>query len=94
MDSGLAAGAVPRNDEAMLRGLDMERRMARGQFIFLTSLTLVLSAVLAFAPSAHSQQSTAALIAAKPGEWRYLNADPQSTRYSPLDQINRDNSRT
>jgi len=27
----------------------------------------------------------------KPGEWRYLNGDPQSTRYSPLDQINKDN---
>src|SRR5205823_1639117 len=30
-------------------------------------------------------------VAAKPGEWRYLNSDPLSTRYSPLDQINKDN---
>src|SRR5206468_30319 len=28
---------------------------------------------------------------AKPGEWRYLNGDSLSTRYSPLDQINKDN---
>ena len=27
----------------------------------------------------------------KPGEWRYLNSDPLATRYSPLDQINKDN---
>ena len=36
-------------------------------------------------------QSQNLSVAAKPGEWRYLNADPLSTRYSPLDQINKDN---
>src|SRR5215468_10690029 len=30
-------------------------------------------------------------VTAKPGEWRYLNSDPQATRYSPLDQITKDN---
>jgi quinoprotein glucose dehydrogenase len=30
-------------------------------------------------------------LAAKPGEWRYLNGDQKSTRYSSLDLINKDN---
>jgi quinoprotein glucose dehydrogenase len=30
-------------------------------------------------------------VSARLGEWRWLNSDPQSTRYSPLDQINKDN---
>jgi quinoprotein glucose dehydrogenase len=30
-------------------------------------------------------------VTAKPGEWRYLNSDPMATRYSPLDQITKDN---
>ena len=33
-------------------------------------------------------QGTGPTVAAKPGEWRYLNADPQASRYAPLDQIN------
>ncbi len=34
---------------------------------------------------------TAPSLAVKPGEWRYLNGDQKSTRYSPLDRINKDN---
>jgi quinoprotein glucose dehydrogenase len=66
--------------------------MARARFRFPTSLTLVLAAAVLCAPPAQSQQTKPEpSVGAKPGEWRYLNADPQSTRYSPLDQITRDN---
>src|SRR3984957_8143047 len=43
---------------------------------------LTLGAVPALA------QDTGPSVAAKLGEWRYLNADPQASRYAPLDQIN------
>ncbi len=65
--------------------------MARRRFAILNSF-LGLFVIAASALPARSQQAQAELsIAAKPGEWRYLNSDPQSTRYSPLDQINKDN---
>src|SRR5438093_3858740 len=52
----------------------------------------IIVAFLAWALRAESQARTdAPSVAAKPGEWRYLNSDPLSTRYSPLDQINKDN---
>src|SRR5436309_2710618 len=58
-------------------------------------IALLLSiafALLALALPARSQTGRAApSVLAKPGEWRYLNSDPQATRYSPLDQINKDN---
>jgi quinoprotein glucose dehydrogenase len=56
----------------------------------LIGLTLVAGATL----SAHGQETKAKAelsVAAKPGEWRWLNADPQSTRYSPVDHINAGN---
>src|SRR5712691_5481816 len=66
--------------------------MARSQFTFVSSLTLILFAIAAGALPAQSQEAKAGLsITAKPGEWRYLNSDPLSTRYSPLDQIDKDN---
>ncbi len=46
--------------------------------------TLLLVALLAAAP-VFAQQGTAN------GEWRYYNGDIGSTKYAPLDQINRDN---
>ena len=55
----------------------------------IAALPLALAAV-SF-PVQGQGQSNAPFVTAKPGEWRYLNADPLSTRYSPLDQINRDN---
>ena len=55
-------------------------------------LFLLFLVALVRMPEAQSQDS-ALSVTAKPGAWRYLNADPQSTRYSPLDQINNDNSR-
>jgi quinoprotein glucose dehydrogenase len=36
-------------------------------------------------------QAAAPSIAPQAGEWRYLNGDTESTRYSPLDQITKDN---
>ena len=57
---------------------------------FATLATLVLVAgttVLASVEEAKAQPS----VTAKPGEWRYLNSDPGATRYSPLDQITKDN---
>src|SRR5436189_1628520 len=57
--------------------------------VFLLSTVFAL---LAWTLPARSQAANAApSIAARPGEWRYLNSDPQSTRYSPLDQINKEN---
>jgi len=47
--------------------------------------------MVAWTFAAQSQTNTALSVTAKPGEWRYLNSDPLSTRYSPLDQINRNN---
>src|SRR5262245_63891896 len=54
----------------------------------------VLSLSLAIAASAAlpaQSPQTSLSVTAKPGEWRYLNSDPMSTRYSPLDQINEAN---
>ncbi len=66
--------------------------MARSRFTFVSFLTLILFAIVAGTLPAQSQEAKAELsVAAKPGEWRYLNSDPLSTRYSPLDQINKDN---
>src|SRR6266567_3089153 len=63
------------------------RAMARLKVTVLGSLIAI-----AVAMAAPSGAPNAALSAtAKPGEWRYLNSDPEATRYSPLDQINRDN---
>src|SRR4051812_4324455 len=66
--------------------------MARSKVMVLRFLLSIPLAILAWtlpAPSAESNRAPS--VAAKPGEWRYLNSDPQATRYSPLDQINRDN---
>src|SRR6266850_7021062 len=57
-------------------------------FAFILSIAFAL---LAWALPARSQATKAPSVAAKPGEWRYLNSDPLATRYSPLDQINQDN---
>jgi len=55
------------------------------------TLALPLAVVAGLLPVQGQGQSNALSVTAKPGEWRYLNADPLSTRYSPLDQINKDN---
>jgi quinoprotein glucose dehydrogenase len=48
--------------------------------------------VLVSTPTVRGEEVKAELsVAAQPGEWRYLNSDPMSTRYSPLEQINKDN---
>jgi len=66
--------------------------MARSRFVLVSFLTLLPFVIAVGVLPAQSQAPKAApSIAAKPGEWRYLNHDPLSTRYSPLDQINKDN---
>src|SRR5260370_7804903 len=70
----------------------MDASMSRSRFTFLSSLILVLFAAMAGTLPARGQVAKAApSVTAKPGEWRYLNGDPMSTRYSVLDQINKDN---
>src|SRR5437868_14459664 len=57
-----------------------------------SKMMILCAAALALAATdTLSAGSNAPAVAAKAGEWRWLNGDPQSTRYSPLDQINRDN---
>src|SRR5712672_1977292 len=66
--------------------------MARSRVTILGSLITMPLAMLAYALAAPSEKPDAALSAtSKPGEWRYLNSDPLATRYSALDQINKDN---
>ena len=65
--------------------------MARSRFTVLASLLAIPFAIAAWTLLAQSREAAPLSVTAKPGEWRYLNADPLSTRYSPLDQINRDN---
>jgi quinoprotein glucose dehydrogenase len=66
--------------------------MARSLGAFLSFLTLILLVTMVETLSVWGQVSKSELsVAAKPGEWRYLNSDPMSTRYAPLDQIDKDN---
>jgi len=66
--------------------------MAGSRFTFPSCLGLILAVAVASAPPARSQDAKAPpSVAAKPGEWRYLNGDPLSTRYASLDQIDRGN---
>src|SRR3977135_3328575 len=66
--------------------------MARSRFVLVSFLTLIPFVIAVGVLPAQSQAPKAApSIAAKPGEWRYLNHDPLSTRYSSLDQSNKDN---
>src|SRR5262245_54636287 len=60
--------------------------MAYFRYTSLAGIALILSATL---PALG--QDAKPSITGKPGEWRYLNSDPMATRYSPLDQITRDN---
>jgi len=71
---------------------ETDESMTRSLFTFPSSPIFVLSVALAGALPVRGQEAKAGLtVAAKPGEWRYLNSDPMSTRYSPLDQIDRNN---
>ena len=62
----------------------------RAEFTVLSTLFASV-AIIAWTPLAPTQTNGTLSVTAKPGEWRYLNADPLSTRYSPLDQITKDN---
>lgn len=61
----------------------MARKLAREAGFFLFPALLLMSSILAM--SVVAQQG------AKNGEWRVYGGDAGSTRYSPLDQVNRDN---
>src|SRR4051812_37037546 len=61
--------------------------MLRLGFATLATLMLAAQTVLSPVEEAKAQVS----VTAKSGEWRYLNSDPGATRYSPLDQITKDN---
>ena len=68
--------------------------MARSRREFISYLSFM--PFVGWALPARSQGTSAAAkatpsVTAKPGEWRYLNSDLLSTRYSPLDQITKDN---
>ena len=78
--------------------------MARSRFGIAPPLMFALFAAVAASLTARSQEIKATenagantgakaelSVAAKPGEWRYLNGDPQSSRYAPLDQIDKNN---
>ena len=57
----------------------------------LTILTSLVAASVAVGALPAQSQDGKPSVTAKPGEWRYLNSDPRATRYSPLDQITKDN---
>jgi quinoprotein glucose dehydrogenase len=66
--------------------------MARSKMTVLSALLAMPLVTSAWAhPARSAEQNSALSVTAKPGEWRYLNSDPLATRYSPLDQINKDN---
>ena len=60
--------------------------MAYLRFTSLAGIALIIGATL---PALG--QDAKPSVTAKAGEWRYLNSDPMATRYSPLDQITKDN---
>lgn len=57
----------------------------------MTGFAGALTAIALMCAAEASAQSAAPSITPRPGEWRYLNSDPQATRYSALDQITKDN---
>jgi quinoprotein glucose dehydrogenase len=76
------------------RGSGNKQGKRHGTIANQTPSPLVIAAFAAAAwtlPALAQGAETELSVAPKPGEWRYLNNDPQSTRYSPLDQINRGN---
>ena len=56
-----------------------------------TVLSTLFASVAIIAWAAPAPTNGTLPVTANPGEWRYLNADPLSTRYSLLDQITKDN---
>ena len=65
--------------------------MTRRRFRYIGFLlSLIVAAPLFWSLPGMSQQSARSAIP-KPGEWRYTYGDLLGTRYSPLDQINKDN---
>ena len=65
--------------------------MARNRFTIFGLLIAIAAAAGVWTLAPGEAANTPLSVTAKPGEWRYLNADPLNTRYSPLDQIAKDN---
>src|SRR5262245_17868377 len=65
--------------------------MTRLKFRVFGSVAIPVALAALTLPAGSTEQKAPPSLAAKPGEWRYLNADPLNTRYSALDQISRDN---
>src|SRR5262249_40735171 len=83
---------APTPSVAIAEQKEMDGSMTRSRSTFLSSLTLVLLVAIGGTLPARGQEvKVGPSVTAKPGEWRYLNSDPMSTRYSPLDQIDKDN---
>src|ERR1044072_7368315 len=58
------------------------------------SQTRIIQLAGAFALAAMATVPTAAQYGAKSGEWRAYAGEPGSTKYSALDQINKDNAKS
>lgn len=56
-------------------------------------LGMALRCIAALAFVAYLSTSSFAQYGARNGDWRYYAGDAGSTKYSPLDQVNRDNAK-
>jgi quinoprotein glucose dehydrogenase len=72
--------------------MKMDEKMTRSGIGIASVIAVAAVAIFAKSMAATGEVPNAVpSIIAKAGEWRWLNSDPQSTRYSPLDQINQMN---
>jgi quinoprotein glucose dehydrogenase len=70
----------------------MKRWFTYPSSLIMIAFVMIASVIVVSTPPARAQEAkTAPSVTPAPGEWRYLNHDPQSTRYSPLDQIDKGN---
>jgi quinoprotein glucose dehydrogenase len=83
--------AHARSHRARGTGASQKTAKTRTRLGWAAGVFSVLAAGLLLWTLPASSQQSALSIAPKPGEWRYTYGDLGSTRYSPLDQINKDN---
>jgi len=67
----------------------VEREMSRLQVLFFGAVLLSIAVLLS--GSSAQRKKAAATDSSEKSEWRFYGGDAGSTKYSPLDQINRDN---
>src|SRR5690606_15998957 len=70
-------------------GTAVAPRLARARTALASAAALSLASAAAAAQTSADGAPAAGGVA--PGDWMTINGDPAATRYSPLDQINRDN---